>query len=175
MGALGAFMRSFIHSFICFFFISSSFTSSFYQLQQYRSVFCSQAAGNTDSDHSFPPSTAIPQFTISPQDQSVLEGHTVDFACAASGYPVPVIAWTRGGSPLPLDRRHAVLSSGTLRITRVAAHDEGEYECQAVSAVGTARVAVQLSIQQRGECARAGVAVLQDWRQVQPSKQTSAA
>lgn len=118
---------------------------------------------NTTSDCCFSPWAAIPQFTVTPQDQSVLEGHTVDFACTASGYPVPVIAWTRGGSPLPLDRRHAVLSSGTLRITRVAAHDEGEYECQAVSAVGTTRVAVQLSIQQRGECAHVGAAVLRDW------------
>lgn len=100
----------------------------------------------------FPPlPPAIPQFTVTPQDQSVLEGHTVDFPCEASGYPQPVIAWTRGGSPLPLDRRHVVLSSGTLRITRVAAHDEGQYECQAVSPVGTVRTAVQLSIQQRGE------------------------
>lgn len=96
---------------------------------------------------SFP--LAIPQFTLTPQDQSVLEGHTVDFPCEASGHPQPVIAWTRGGSPLPLDRRYLV-SSGTLRITRVEAHDEGEYECQAASPVGTVRIAVQLSIQQRG-------------------------
>ncbi|KAJ3612857.1 hypothetical protein NHX12_019114 [Muraenolepis orangiensis] len=92
---------------------------------------------------------AVPQFTVTPQDQSSLEGHTVDFPCQASGYPQPVIAWTRGNSPLPLDRRHMVLSSGTLRISRVAAHDEGQYECQAVSPVGTVRAAVQLSIQQR--------------------------
>ncbi|KAM9708996.1 peroxidasin homolog isoform 2-T2 [Menidia menidia] len=92
---------------------------------------------------------ATPQFTVSPRDQSVLEGHTVDFPCEASGYPQPVIAWTRGGSPLPLDRRHAVLSSGALRITRVAAHDQGQYECQAISPVGTVRTAVQLSIEQR--------------------------
>lgn len=93
---------------------------------------------------------AIPHFTVTPQDQSVLEGHTVDFLCEASGYPQPVVAWTRGGSPLPLDRRHVVLSSGAFRIMRVEAHDEGEYECQAVSPVGTVRTAVQLSIQQRG-------------------------
>ncbi|XP_017287235.1 peroxidasin isoform X2 [Kryptolebias marmoratus] len=92
---------------------------------------------------------AIPQFTVTPQDQSVLESHTVDFPCEASGNPQPVIVWTRGGSPLPSDRRHVVLSSGTLHITRVAAHDEGLYECQAVNAVGTVRAAVQLSIEQR--------------------------
>ncbi|XP_029114285.1 peroxidasin homolog isoform X2 [Scleropages formosus] len=92
---------------------------------------------------------ATPQFTVAPQDQSVLEGHTVDFPCEASGYPQPVIAWTRGGSPLPADRRHVVLSTGTLRIARVAPHDQGQYECQAVSVVGSIRTAVQLTIQQR--------------------------
>uniref|UniRef100_A0A8C7KPX5 Peroxidasin n=1 Tax=Oncorhynchus kisutch TaxID=8019 RepID=A0A8C7KPX5_ONCKI len=80
---------------------------------------------------------ATPQFTVTPHDQLVLEGHTVDFTCEASGYPQPVIAWTRGGSPLPQDRRHLVLSSGTLRIARVAPQDEGQYECQAVSPLGT--------------------------------------
>uniref|UniRef100_A0AAV2JCT5 Peroxidase n=1 Tax=Knipowitschia caucasica TaxID=637954 RepID=A0AAV2JCT5_KNICA len=93
---------------------------------------------------------ATPQFSVRPQDQSVLEGHTVDFPCEAAGYPQPVIAWTRAGSALPTDRRHTVLSSGTLRISRVAAHDEGQYECQAVSPVGTVLTSVQLSIQQRG-------------------------
>ncbi|XP_041668807.1 peroxidasin isoform X3 [Cheilinus undulatus] len=109
------------------------------------------ASNNVDTIHAtaFIIVQAIPQLTVTPQDQSVLEGHTVDFPCEATGYPQPVIAWTRGGSPLPLDRRHVVLSSGTLRITRVAAHDEGQYECQAVSPVGTVRAAVQLSIQQR--------------------------
>ncbi|XP_020356522.2 peroxidasin isoform X2 [Oncorhynchus kisutch] len=92
---------------------------------------------------------ATPQFTVTPHDQLVLEGHTVDFTCEASGYPQPVIAWTRGGSPLPQDRRHLVLSSGTLRIARVAPQDEGQYECQAVSPLGTVRTAVQLNIQQR--------------------------
>ncbi|XP_064860344.1 peroxidasin homolog isoform X2 [Oncorhynchus nerka] len=92
---------------------------------------------------------ATPQFTVTPQDQSVLEGHTVDFTCEASGYPQPVIAWTRGGSPLPQDRRHLVLSTGTLRIARVVTHDEGQYECQAVNPLGTVRTAVQLNIQQR--------------------------
>ncbi|KAJ8288623.1 hypothetical protein COCON_G00012820 [Conger conger] len=109
------------------------------------------ASNNVDTIHAtaYIIVQAIPQFTVTPQDQSVLEGHTVDFPCEASGYPQPVIAWTRGGSALPLDRRHVVLSTGALRIARVAPHDQGQYECQAVSPVGTIRTAVQLTIQQR--------------------------
>ncbi|XP_061699023.1 peroxidasin isoform X1 [Syngnathoides biaculeatus] len=109
------------------------------------------ASNNVDTIHAtaYIIVQAIPQFTVIPEDQSVHAGHTVDFPCESTGYPQPVVAWTRGGSPLPLDRRHLVLSSGTLRITRVAAHDEGQYECQAVNPVGTVRTAVQLTIQQR--------------------------
>ncbi|XP_024116962.1 peroxidasin isoform X3 [Oryzias melastigma] len=109
------------------------------------------ASNNVDTIHAtaFIIVQATPQFTVTPQDQTVLESHTVEFPCEANGYPQPVIAWTRGGSPLPLDRRHVILSSGTLRITRVVAHDEGQYECQAVSAVGTVRTSVQLRIEQR--------------------------
>ncbi|XP_039204000.1 peroxidasin homolog isoform X1 [Crotalus tigris] len=92
---------------------------------------------------------AVPQFTVTPQDRSVIEGQTVDFPCEAQGYPQPVIAWTKGGSQLSVDRRHLVLSSGTLRISAVALHDQGQYECQAVNIVGSQRVAVHLSVQPR--------------------------
>lgn len=111
------------------------------------------ASNNVDTIHAtaYIIVQARPQFTVTPQDQSVLEGLTVDFPCEASGYPQPVIAWTRGGSPLPNDRRHVVLSSGSLRISRVALHDQGQYECQAVSPVGTARAAVHLNILQTSE------------------------
>ncbi|XP_027696149.1 peroxidasin homolog isoform X2 [Vombatus ursinus] len=92
---------------------------------------------------------AVPHFTVTPQDRVVIEGHTVDFQCEAQGYPQPVIAWTKGGSQLSVDRRHLVLSSGTLRISGVALHDQGQYECQAVNIVGSQRVAVHLTVQPR--------------------------
>ncbi|KYO32917.1 peroxidasin-like protein isoform B [Alligator mississippiensis] len=92
---------------------------------------------------------ALPQFTVIPQDRAVIEGHTVDFPCEAQGYPQPVIAWTKGGSQLSVDRRHLVLSSGTLRISRVALHDQGQYECQAVNIIGSQRITVYLTVQPR--------------------------
>lgn len=42
-------------------------------------------------------SSALPQFTVTPQSRVVIEGQTVDFQCEAKGYPQPVIAWTKGG------------------------------------------------------------------------------
>ncbi|NXU05392.1 PXDN protein, partial [Buphagus erythrorhynchus] len=92
---------------------------------------------------------ALPQFTVTPQDKTVIEGQTVDFPCEAQGYPQPVIAWTKGGGQLSVDRRHLVLSSGTLRISRVALHDQGQYECQAVNIIGSQRVVVYLTVQPR--------------------------
>lgn len=46
-------------------------------------------------------SVALPQFTVTPQDKTVIEGQTVDFPCEAQGYPQPVIAWTKGGKHVP--------------------------------------------------------------------------
>uniref|UniRef100_A0A673VDL4 Lactoperoxidase n=1 Tax=Suricata suricatta TaxID=37032 RepID=A0A673VDL4_SURSU len=92
---------------------------------------------------------ALPQFTVTPADRAVIEGQTVDFQCEAKGYPQPVIAWTKGGSQLSVDRRHLVLSSGTLRISGVALHDQGQYECQAVNIIGSQRAVAHLTVQPR--------------------------
>ncbi|XP_078731526.1 peroxidasin homolog isoform X1 [Lampetra fluviatilis] len=89
---------------------------------------------------------SAPQFILAPEDQVVTEGHTVDLHCQAQGRPLPVIAWTKAGSQLPSDRRLTVLSSGTLRISRVALHDQGQFECQAVNVVGVRRAAAQLTV-----------------------------
>ncbi|KAM5298287.1 LOW QUALITY PROTEIN: putative oxidoreductase PXDNL [Ctenodactylus gundi] len=89
---------------------------------------------------------AAPQFTVIPRDQVVLEEETVEFLCEAKGRPAPVITWTKAGGWLPLEVRRTFLSSGTLRIDHVAQHDQGQYECQAVSPLGVKRVSVQLIV-----------------------------
>uniref|UniRef100_A0A8D2IVU7 Ig-like domain-containing protein n=1 Tax=Varanus komodoensis TaxID=61221 RepID=A0A8D2IVU7_VARKO len=92
-----------------------------------------------------------PRFLVIPTDQSVTEGQSVDFPCSAEGHPLPVIAWTRAGGPLPSDRRHSVLSTGTLRVVQVALHDQGPYECHAISVIGVRSVPVQLWVTPRGK------------------------
>uniref|UniRef100_A0A8I3Q2P6 Lactoperoxidase n=1 Tax=Canis lupus familiaris TaxID=9615 RepID=A0A8I3Q2P6_CANLF len=89
---------------------------------------------------------APPQFTVIPKDQVVLEEHTVEFLCEAEGNPPPIIAWTKAGGKLPQEGLHTVLSSGTLRIDQVARHDQGQYECQAVSPLGVRKASVQLTV-----------------------------
>ncbi|XP_074062925.1 putative oxidoreductase PXDNL isoform X5 [Macrotis lagotis] len=90
-----------------------------------------------------------PRFTVIPVDEAVLEGHTVEFPCEADGNPSPIIAWTKAGGQLPQEGQHIILSSGTLRITHVAEHDQGQYECQAVSSLGVKRVLVQLTVHRK--------------------------
>ncbi|XP_025778366.1 peroxidasin-like protein [Puma concolor] len=89
---------------------------------------------------------APPQFTRIPKDQMVLEGHSVEFLCEAEGNPPPIIAWTKAGGQLPQEGPHTVLSSGTLRIDHAAHHDQGQYECQAVSPLGVKKASVQLTV-----------------------------
>ncbi|XP_038605963.1 peroxidasin homolog [Tachyglossus aculeatus] len=90
-----------------------------------------------------------PKFVVTPMDQTVTEGQSVDFQCSAEGHPTPVITWTRAGGPLPSDRRHTILSTGALRVMRVAQHDQGQYECHAISAIGGKSVLVQLTVSPR--------------------------
>ncbi|XP_017387255.1 peroxidasin-like protein [Cebus imitator] len=89
---------------------------------------------------------APPQFTVNPKDQVVLEDHAVEWLCEADGSPPPVIVWTKTGGQLPVEGRHTVLASGTLRIDHAAQHDQGQYECQAVSSLGVKKVSVQLTV-----------------------------
>uniref|UniRef100_A0A673VJC2 Peroxidasin like n=1 Tax=Suricata suricatta TaxID=37032 RepID=A0A673VJC2_SURSU len=89
---------------------------------------------------------APPRFTIIPKDQMVLEGHSVEFLCEAEGNPPPIIAWTKAGGQLLQESPRTVLSSGTLRIDHTAHHDEGQYECQAVSPLGVKKASVQLTV-----------------------------
>uniref|UniRef100_A0A8C4R6Q2 Peroxidasin n=1 Tax=Eptatretus burgeri TaxID=7764 RepID=A0A8C4R6Q2_EPTBU len=89
-----------------------------------------------------------PHFTVTPQDQQVMEGSNIDFHCEAQGHPKPIIAWTKAGGPLPSDRRHTVLPNGTLRIMQATLEDQGEYECQIISILGVRRATVMLSMLQ---------------------------
>ncbi|OWK56642.1 Peroxidasin [Lonchura striata] len=92
-----------------------------------------------------------PRFLVIPTDQTVTEGQSVDFPCSAEGHPPPVITWTRAGGPLPSDRRHSVLATGTLRVGRVALHDHGQYECHAISAIGVRTLPEGIQITESGK------------------------
>ncbi|XP_076669838.1 interference hedgehog isoform X2 [Andrena cerasifolii] len=77
------------------------------------------------------PSFQTPYFVKQPQTEyKVLRGKNVTLECFGAGYPVPNIAWSRLGSPLP---SNSVRTSMGLMITSVQPADRGEYDCMWMS------------------------------------------
>uniref|UniRef100_A0A8C9T7P2 Peroxidasin n=1 Tax=Scleropages formosus TaxID=113540 RepID=A0A8C9T7P2_SCLFO len=84
-----------------------------------------------------------PQFTVAPQDQSVLEGHTVDFPCEASGYPQPVI----DGVQVTESGKFHISPEGFLEVKDVGLADAGRYECVARNSIGYSSASMVLTVQ----------------------------
>ena len=74
------------------------------------------------------------QFIGVPRRTTVLKGRSAVLECAATGYPVPTIRWTKLGensgefhAPTP------TYGIGNLNFSNIDESDEGQYECQATS------------------------------------------
>ncbi|XP_076805878.1 peroxidasin homolog isoform X2 [Clavelina lepadiformis] len=77
-----------------------------------------------------------PRLTITPNDQSIVQGRSVTLDCHGEGIPTPAITWFHDGEPLGRDQRYFVTSSGALLIRVVNTEDEGRYRCRAQSVAG---------------------------------------
>lgn len=92
---------------------------------------------------SFP---VAPTFLTRPSDVHASVGDTVDLACAATGYPEPVVTWTLNGINIRHSSRVSVVGGG-LRIVSLNEDDRGEYRCRAENEEGiitaSARIVVQ--------------------------------
>ena len=66
--------------------------------------------------------TVPPEFTTKPVDQTVTEGNSVSFHCAANGNPTPNIKWVKD--------ENAVASGGMLTF-EARRNDSGPYLCLA--------------------------------------------
>ncbi|KAJ8046034.1 Inactive tyrosine-protein kinase 7 [Holothuria leucospilota] len=74
-----------------------------------------------------------PKFTVTPQNTSVMVGHSVLVNCEAYGDPEPVITWIK----VEGDLRETILSSNnSLYIVEVQEKDAGKYTCYAGSKGG---------------------------------------
>ncbi|CAH1772788.1 unnamed protein product, partial [Owenia fusiformis] len=88
-----------------------------------------------------------PTLTEKPRDQTIIEGHGVQFVCRPEGHPNPVITWTKDGDPIPDSGRHRITSAGAvLKIDQVTSEDEAIYKCLAVNIAGRADAAAQLRV-----------------------------
>ncbi|GAB6025721.1 hypothetical protein CHUAL_011705 [Chamberlinius hualienensis] len=93
---------------------------------------------------------AAPSFVERPQNEAVISGKTVTFACSATGEPRPVIKWRKDG--IPIEQLVSIRSNfrlnhdGTFQIDNVSDQDRGLYECRAENEVGIVTSAAFLSI-----------------------------
>lgn len=100
--------------------------------------------------HAFALSPAEPpQVTVELQQQEVVYGETVRFACQARGKPAPSVTWLHNAQPLSPSPRHR-LTSRMLRVSNVGPQDEGLYQCMAENGVGSSQASARLIIVSAG-------------------------
>ena len=79
------------------------------------------------------PFTDAPLVTVSPAQQSYVEGDTVDLTCDTDAEPAASVLWYRAGSGRIVSRQPL------LRLDGVTREQAGEYVCSANNSVGTSQ------------------------------------
>lgn len=88
--------------------------------------------------------------TVELQQQEVVYGETVRFACQARGKPAPSVMWLHNARPLAPSPRHR-LTSRMLRVFNVGPQDDGLYQCMAENGVGSSQASARLITVSTGE------------------------
>lgn len=91
-------------------------------------------------------SQSRPRILSKPLDVSVSEETNITFACTATGYPRPILRWTKNDLPLPADSRIQVTSAGALNIREVSLADQGVYRCTASNSHGAISEFARLNV-----------------------------
>lgn len=86
-----------------------------------------------------------PKITSPPKDTKVIEDELVSFFCKASGNPLPVVYWRKGGKRLTSNSRYSITimpQGSVLRFEEAKpSKDEATYECVASNENGEDAVA----------------------------------
>ncbi|XP_062583892.1 roundabout homolog 1-like [Saccostrea cucullata] len=98
----------------------------------------------------------MPSFDVRPHDQVVGVRRTVTMHCSVTGIPQPTIIWSKTSNKPSGEKtllfqntasgRFSVASDGTLRIERVQLGDTGQYECEAINGLGSAKASARLDV-----------------------------
>ena len=118
--------------------------------------FSCRAANSIDGESfswniSFTEEITAPQLVVTPVDQDINYGDTVLMACVATGFPEPVITWSRNGEVLDPSSSDLItiytetvsemglnFTESILEICGVGVDDIGSFTCTATSDAGTA-------------------------------------
>lgn len=88
-----------------------------------------------------------PVIDLPPSDISVVEGHTANFSCGASGDPEPTITWLRGNNEIQSGREFEIMSDGHILVVRQARRAlQGVYTCRADSQAGSITASARLIV-----------------------------
>uniref|UniRef100_H2ZZ57 Heparan sulfate proteoglycan 2 n=1 Tax=Latimeria chalumnae TaxID=7897 RepID=H2ZZ57_LATCH len=85
-----------------------------------------------------------PKITVEEPAITVVAGSTATLRCKATGYPTPIISWSKLRAPLPW--QHKVVNS-TLVIPRVGQQDSGQYICNASNSIGFTEFFIMLDVE----------------------------
>ncbi|KAL1132538.1 hypothetical protein AAG570_010493 [Ranatra chinensis] len=75
------------------------------------------------------------EFSLSPENETILEGDAVRLTCTIDSVPPASIVWQRDFRPLPHNKRYVTTDSGVLYIINARKDDSGRYRCQATNSL----------------------------------------
>ncbi|XP_041062394.1 basement membrane-specific heparan sulfate proteoglycan core protein isoform X1 [Carcharodon carcharias] len=86
----------------------------------------------------------VPQVTSEEPSLTITAGQVATLRCSATGYPTPIIQWSKLRAPLPWQHR---IVNGSLFIPNVGLQDSGQYICNASNSAGFAELYIQLDVE----------------------------
>ncbi|XP_059511622.1 basement membrane-specific heparan sulfate proteoglycan core protein isoform X10 [Stegostoma tigrinum] len=86
----------------------------------------------------------VPQVTAEEPSVTVTAGQIATLRCSATGYPTPIIQWSKLRAPLPWQHR---IANGSLVIPNVGLQDSGQYICNASNSAGFNELFITLDVE----------------------------
>ncbi|XP_051895600.1 basement membrane-specific heparan sulfate proteoglycan core protein isoform X2 [Pristis pectinata] len=85
-----------------------------------------------------------PQVTAEEPSITTTAGQTATLRCSATGYPTPIIQWSKLRAPLPWQHK---IVEGSLVIPNVGLQDSGQYICNASNSAGFNELFIMLDVE----------------------------
>ncbi|CAH1249635.1 HMCN1 [Branchiostoma lanceolatum] len=93
-----------------------------------------------------------PEFLSKPEDQTVMEGQSVEFSCEVEGDPEPQVIWSKDSRPLHEGGQFSITTvdfSSTLEIDNVTLDNKGTYTCTIRNKHSEKKCTVTLNVDER--------------------------